>query len=466
MADLVNFLHSAHVSKIVDNSKNVTPGSLFVAIPGIKSDGHDYIQDAIKSGAVAIVGERDLDLSVPYLKVENSRQTLSLLASEFYGNPSKKMKMIGVTGTDGKTTTANLIYEILNASRKKAGLISTVSAKVGGKELDTGFHVTNPEPVELQKFLSLMVENGCEYCVLEVTSHGLDQDRVYGINFEVSVLTNITNEHLDYHKTFENYLMAKSKLFLNSKISILNKDDSSFSEMNKLLDGKTQIKEYSKTSIPKDLIDDVNRRFHETYNVSNCSAAISVAMEFGVESQDIISAIKSFKGVAGRMEEIKNDRGIKIIVDFAHTPNSLENVLLALKTQKQNGAKLISVFGCAGERDSRKRFTMGEISVSISDFVVFTAEDPRNEDVKLIIDEMEKGAKKSGATINNNYFVIPERGEAISYAINTLAKAGDIVVITGKGHEKSMAYNGVEYPWSDQEAVFYALKNEVKRILR
>ena len=466
MADLVNFLHSAHVSKIVDNSKNVTPGSLFVAIPGIKSDGHDYIQDAIKSGAVAIVGERDLDLSVPYLKVENSRQALSLLASEFYGNPSKKMKMIGVTGTDGKTTTANLIYEILNASRKKAGLISTVSAKVGGKELDTGFHVTNPEPVELQKFLSLMVENGCEYCVLEVTSHGLDQDRVYGINFEVSVLTNITNEHLDYHKTFENYLMAKSKLFLNSKISILNKDDSSFSEMNKLLDGKTQIKEYSKTSIPKDLIDDVNRRFHETYNVSNCSAAISVAMEFGVESQDIINAIKSFKGVAGRMEEIKNDRGIKIIVDFAHTPNSLENVLLALKTQKQNGAKLISVFGCAGERDSRKRFTMGEISVSISDFVVFTAEDPRNEDVKSIIEEMEKGAKKSGAKINNNYFVIPERGEAISYAINTLAKAGDIVVITGKGHEKSMAYNGVEYPWSDQEAVSYALRNEVKKILR
>lgn len=467
MSDLSTFLNSVPVKNIVDDSRKVTKGSLFVAIRGLTVDGHKYIEQAIEKGAVAVIGENDIDnLPVPYLRVQDARKSLSEVASEFYKNPSQKLKMIGVTGTDGKTTTANLIYEILKGAGKKVGLISTVSAKIGEEEFDTGFHVTNPEPVELQKFLALMVEYSCEYCVLEVTSHGLDQGRVEGINFEVSVLTNVTNEHLDYHKTYENYIKTKSKLFLNSKVSILNRDDNSFAKMKSLISDKTEIKDYSKQDLADEIKIAVEERFNEKYNQENSAGAISVVREFGVDDNSIIQSIKSFKGVLGRMQEIPNDRNIKIIVDFAHTPNSLENILFTLKSQLKNSSKLISVFGCAGERDSTKREPMGEIATKIADVSIFTAEDPRSEDVNDIINQMEIGAIKNGAKINENYFKIPERGEAIDFAINKVASEGDIVVISGKGHEKSMAYDGVEYLWSDQDVVAGVLNGEVREIKR
>lgn len=442
------------VSSITDNSKEVEKGSLFVAIKGGHLDGHDFIAEAVFRGAVVVVGEKEPDNkildSVTYVKVADTRQMLSFIASAWYGNPSEKLKIIGVTGTDGKTTTANLIYWILKTAGKKVGLISTVSAKIGEKEYDTGFHVTNPEPIPLQKFLRLMVDKDCQWVVLEVTSHGLDQKRVAGIKFEVGVLTNITHEHLDYHKSLQNYIKAKSKLFTSSKVSVLNKDDDSFERVIKVINGSSKIVPYGYLSLKGKVKGAVQARFPEEYNQVNAAAAVTVAKILGIDEKYIVQSIKVFPRVPGRMEEIKNDKEIRIIIDFAHTPNALNQVLSTLKKQKSAGSRLIAVFGCAGERDTAKRPMMGEISARLADFSVFTAEDPRSEDASKIISQMTDGVKRvKGA----KFYKIPERGEAISFAIQKIAEKGDIVVICGKGHEKSMAYGKREYPWSDHEAV-------------
>lgn len=443
---------------ITDDSRKVVKGGTFVAIKGVHSDGNNFIPQAIKNGAAVIVSEEPsnkvLSGNVKYLKVKNARQTFADLVAKEFGNPSKKLKIIGVTGTDGKTTTANIIYWILKTAGKKVGLISTVSAKIGNKEYNTGFHVTNPEPLVLHRFLRKMVDCGCEYAVLEVTSHGLDQERVFGINFEISVLTNITHEHIDYHKTFEAYMKAKAKLFNNSKVAILNKDDKSYKNFLSFIKTSNKIL-YGKDTLGDNLKREVENRFEEEYNFYNATAAISVAKLLKISEAKILEGIGSFPGVEGRMQEIKNKTGIKIYIDFAHTPNSLLNVLKSLRTKK-NG-KLIVVYGCAGERDIKKRKIMPKISIKNADISVFTAEDPRSENVEDILDIMVRAAYKSGGNEGENFYRIPERGEAISFAINKIANKGDTVVICGKGHEKSMAYNGVELPWSDQDAVLASI---------
>jgi len=468
---LVDILKDFQVSGISDDSRKVKKGYLFVAIKGETVNGHNFINEAIKKGAVCVVGEADLKIKgATYIKVADSRAALSLLAQAWYGNPSRKLKVIGVTGTDGKTTTANIIYWILKKAGYKVGLISSVSAKIGDKEYDTGFHVTNPEPLPLQKFLKKMVDLKSEYAVLEVTSHGLDQKRVFGMDFEISVLTNITHEHLDYHKTFDAYLKTKIKLFANSKIAALNKEDSSYNTVRKLLPNSVKVIPYGLDSLAGDVRNAVLTRFPEKYNQLNSSAAITAAKLVGVNEEQLIQSIKSFPQVPGRMEKIPNTKGIGIYVDFAHTPNALASVLASLKNSTKG--KLIAVFGCAGERDSKKRPMMAEISTRLADVSIFTAEDPRSEDINKIIVQMVKGvvsykAKEIGTNnLHDIYHVsgkhclirIPERGEAIFYAINKVAKIGDTVVICGKGHEKSMAYDHTEYPWSDYEAVKMALK--------
>lgn len=465
MIKSMKLLDDVEVTGIYDDSRKVNKGSAFVAIKGLNSDGHEYISNAIKNGASVVVGEKDIakDLlsGVKYIKVSDSRKTLAKLASEWYGNPAEKLKIIGVTGTDGKTTTSNILYWILKSANKKVGLISTVSAKIGEEEYDTGFHVTNPEPMALHEFLSKMVEKGCEYVVLEVTSHGLDQQRVYGIKFDVSVLTNITHEHIDYHKTFENYAKAKATLFNNSKLAIINSE--SRDNIEKFIEPQVNKIYYDDKTLNGIVLDSVRTKFKEKYNLLNCAAATLVARKFDISDEDISDGIKNFPGVIGRMQEIKNEKGIRIIVDFAHTPNALENVLNALNNDKPKKSKLISVFGCAGERDVKKRRMMAEISAKNADISIFTAEDPRSENVNEIIAEMVKGSDNiKGAKV----YEIPERGEAIYYAINKFAKSGDIVAICGKGHEKSMGYDGVEYPWSDEEAVNEALLGKVKVINR
>ncbi|MBI2066262.1 UDP-N-acetylmuramate--L-alanine ligase [Candidatus Woesebacteria bacterium] len=403
---------------ITDDSRKVKEGYLFVAVKGETSDGHDFIHQAIQNGAKIVVGERDIKVprDIQYVKVPDSREALGALISNFYGNPSKKLKVIGVTGTKGKTTTAHLIYHILDKAGEKAGLISSVMAKIGEREIDTGFHVTTPDVISLHQFLKEMVDSGCKYAVLEVSSHGITQKRIAGINFDIAVLTNIAPEHLDYHKTFSEY--KKTKLaFVNS--------------------AREKVVSPEKTTI---------NIFPGEFNNINAQTAVNVAKLLGIGEDKALEALHSFKLPQGRMEEIKTGKGFRVFIDFAHTPDSLEAALTYLRSITKG--KLISVFGCAGERDPGKRQKMGEISSKLADLSVFTAEDPRNENVYDILNSMKEKAK--------NYELVPERGEAIAYALSH-AQPGDIIGIFGKGHEKSMSYRGVEHPWSDKEAVINAL---------
>lgn len=343
----------------------------------------------------------------------------------YYGYPAKNLVVIGVTGTDGKTTTCHLIYEILKASGLKVALVSTVAAYIGDEEIDTGFHVTTANAKVLQPLLKKIVEKKFTHVVLEVTSHGLDQNRVVGCNFYTGVITNITHEHLDYHGTFEKYKAAKMKLLKMSRFPIY---------------------EYSKSKLKIN-----NTHLIGDYNLYNLGAATAVAKLFGVEKYVPLVA-RSFSGVPGRMEEVKNNLGIKIIVDFAHTPNALKSVLSTLSNQLTNNHKLILVFGCAGLRDHTKRPLMGEIAVKYADKVIITAEDPRTEKLDDIFSQTTSKIQDLTSKILRE----DDRGKAIALAIKS-AQKGDIVVITGKGHEKSMCFGKTEYPWSDKEAVIKSL---------
>ncbi len=407
---------------IADDSREVREGFIFVAIQGETVDGHDYIEKAISKGAKTVVGERDFDppTGVVYMKVSDSRDALGRLASEFFGNPSQKLKVIGVTGTKGKTTTSHIVYHMLTGLGKKSGLISSIMAKIGDKEVDTGFHVTSPSVIELHRFLKKMVDSGCEYAVVEVSSHGIAQKRIAGANFEVGVLTNIAPEHLDYHKTFSGYKKTKMSFINSAKYKVIAPVDTKINS----LPGK--------------------------FNNLNIEAALDTIQVLGFDKKLALSSLSSFDLPLGRLQEIENDIGIEIYVDFAHTPESLEAVLTYLKTTT-NG-KLISVFGCAGERDKSKRFKMGAVSAKIADFSIFTAEDPRSEDIFAILSRMSKGARSTGETEDKDYICIPERGEAVAYALSHAGK-GDVVAFLGKGHERSMAYKGFEHPWSDQDAI-------------
>lgn len=377
------------------------------------------------------------------------------------GRPAKRLKVIGVTGTDGKTTTCHLIYEILLAAGKKVALVSTVAAYIGNEELDTGFHVTNLDPKVLQELLRKIADKGFEYLVLEVTSHGLDQNRLVGINFKVGVITNITHEHLDYHKSFERYRETKAKLVLRAQYSVLNKNDPSTEWIKARCDGK--VIEFGKYD------GEVGNVLDSGYNRQNLAAAAAVAKILGVEEMVPLVA-QSFSGVPGRMEEIKLGQKFRAIVDFAHTPNALENVLRELRTQldkrpssakaSAGKQKLIVVFGCASQRDVTKRPIMGEIATRLADKVIITAEDPRTESLDEIYNQITSPltplltsgeGKRRGEVFRED-----DRQKAITMAVK-MARPGDIVVATGKGHEKSMCFGTIEYPWSDREAMEKAI---------
>lgn len=374
-----------------------------------------------------------------------------ILANLLYGFPSRSLNVIAVTGTDGKTTTSTLIYHILKTAGKKVALISTVAAYIGDEEIDTGFHVTSPEEFALQKLLRRIADEGFEYVVLEATSHGIYQHRLFGITPTVSVLTNITHEHLDYHKTYENYLVVKTSLLARSKMAVINAEDVSYGKVRSLLSvSQTVVVPYTRGIFPKKLEETVKKRFPEAYNRMNAAAAYVAACELSVKEGIIAKAVSSFPQIPGRMENIPNSRGITVVVDFAHTPNALKEALTALKRAKKPTQKLIAVFGAAGLRDSSKRSEMGEVSARLADEVVLTAEDPRTEDVNVIIRQIKEG-------IGGNYghvHEIADRKKAIEFALKTLAKHGDIVGVFGKGHEKSINLDGKrELPWSDQETV-------------
>lgn len=474
------------IHQVTGDSRKVIPGALFVACSGEAVDGHDYINKAIDKGAVAIVGEKNLPgIGAPYLRVENSRQALAILSAAFFDNPARKMRMIGITGTDGKTTTANLLFQILKTAGYKTGLISTVNAVIGDEVLDTGFHVTTPDAPDVQRYLAEMFEAGITHVVLETTSHGWAQFRVDACEFDIGIITNITHEHLDHHGSFEKYRGAKSRLFLslaetqkkiigNIKLAVLNLDDPSYEFLKEL--SKVHVISYStreKTDIYANHIDLTSNglRFEANlldkesvqiktnlvgeFNVSNCLAAFSAAViGLGIDPQLAAKGIAEMTGVPGRMERIELGQKFIAMIDFAHTPNALK---VALQTARDmTKGKLIAVFGSAGLRDREKRRLMAETSISQADFSIFTAEDPRTESLIQILDEMNIGAKGMNGILGENYWLIPDRGEAIRKGIR-MANEGDLVICCGKGHEQSMCFGTLEYAWDDRIALKAAL---------
>lgn len=372
---------------------------------------------------------------------------LAVLANIVYGFPARELKVIGVTGTDGKTTTANMIYQVLKAAGKKVSMVSTVNAVIAGKEYDTGFHVTSPSSFMIQKFAKMAREMD-EFLILEVTSHALDQYRFWGIKFDIGVITNVTHEHLDYHKTFENYLGTKLKLIKEAGTAVVNRAVKEFRVFRDFR-GKVVTFGLNKGDFNQKEVK-LNLKIPGNYNIENALSVLAAAFVLKINKTIALRALENFTGVKGRMEEVKNTKGFKVIVDFAHTPNALE---VALKTlRKETKDRLIAVFGSAGKRDTEKRRLMGEVAGKLADIIVVTAEDPRGE-LERINRQITEGAKKAGAREGINYFVIGDRKKAIEFAL-TNAKRGDIVGVFGKGHEGSMNLDGKkEIPWSDREVV-------------
>lgn len=470
---------------IVSDSRKVKEGYLFVACSGDQFDGHDFIQQAIQAGAAAVIGTRQLQLEqVPYIQVEDSRKKFAHLAAAFYDFPARKMAVIGVTGTDGKTTTSNLIYHILNTAGVPAGMISTVNAVIGSQSIDTGFHVTTPDAVDVQRYLSLMHESGLTHAILETTSHGLAQYRVEACGFDIGVVTNVTHEHLDYHGNYQNYLAAKGRMFsmLGKEASknlsvepraVLNFDDQSFEYLSAIspvpqisygLDKKAdyhadhvQAKRDSTefVAVHRNGKLKIYSPLTGNYNVSNCLAALAVCIDcLGIDAEIAAQAIRTFPGVPGRMERIDLGQQFNAIVDFAHTPNGLKRVLEAARDF--TSGRIIAIFGSAGLRDREKRRMMAEISVQLADLTILTAEDPRTESLGNILEEMAEGAEAVGGKEGVDFIRIPDRGNAIRYALKQ-AQPEDSVLACGKGHEQSMCFGSVEYAWDDRTAMRAAL---------
>lgn len=382
---------------------------------------------------------------------------VGLMANLVYGFPSRKIKVIGVTGTDGKTTTVNMIYQVLRDAGLKVSMVSTINAVIGNQSYDTGFHVTSPHSFNVQEYIKKAVQDGSEYIVLEVTSHALDQHRFIGVSFYVGVITNVTHEHLDYHKTFQNYLKTKAKLIKSVRFAVLNADDPNFDYLTKQTSGQVISVSLRKSTDLNLKKLPLKLKIPGEYNLSNAEQAAAVGQVLGVKKEQIIKSLQNFTALSGRMEEIKNQRGVKIVVDFAHTPNALENALKTLRTESRG--RLIAVFGAAAQRDLEKRPMMGKISAQLADITILTDEDPRFEDRNKIISEIAAGVLEAGAIENQTLFRVPDRTKAIGLAIK-IAKRGDTVGIFGKGHEKSMNYKGIEKKWSDKEAVLKVLNSQ------
>lgn len=376
----------------------------------------------------------------------------AFFANIYYRFPSKNLKVIGVTGTDGKTTTVHLIYHILKTAGKKVSMISTVYAKIGNQEFDTGLHTTTPSSFVIQKFLRQAADSCNEYFVLETTSHALDQYRVWGVKYFLGVLTNVTHEHLDYHYTYENYLKTKIKLLKMAKIRIVNEEDSSYQFIKKI---NLEIIPYNSKLKILDKFKNLS-----SFNKQNFAAAYTVGRILGISEKQITEAMKSFQFPPGRMEMVFDGK-FKVIIDFAHTPNAFKMILPEIKKKylSKNQGRLIHVFGCAGERDYKKRPLMGEISAQYADIIILTEEDYRTEDVEKIIKQIEAGIKKikKKATDLKIYQII-DRKKAIEKAIE-IAKPNDVIVLTGKAHEKSLCRGKIEYPWDE----FLAVKNVLKK---
>lgn len=448
------------VNSVVDDSRCAKNGALFVAVTGENFDGHDFIHDAIKFGAKAVIGEKSLHFTndITYIRVKNSRKALAKSSAWFYGFPADKLKLIGVTGTSGKTTTTYLIRAMLNEVGARSGLIGTIANVINDKQLPTSF--TTPGALELNQLFLQMLEHNVDYVVMEVSSHSLKLHRVEGLQFQVGVFTNLTRDHLDFHKSFEDYFSSKQKLFQQSKRAVINIDDDSGK---KLLDAinvpaltfgiensadliAQNVRQSSKgvfyDLIYKDKKYSVSYGVPGLFSVYNSLAALAAGISLGFAMDSLIKALQNVEGVPGRFELIKNDRGIIVIVDYAHKPDGLKNVLYTMREFSKG--RIITVFGCGGDRDRGKRPIMGKISTELSDFTIITSDNPRGEDPEAIIRDIEKGA------VGKNYMKIPDRQEAIKAALS-IAKKGDAVLIAGKGHETYQIIGDKKIHFDDRE---------------
>ena len=484
------------VQGLACDSRMVSPGDLFVAYRGVDADGHQYIPQAIEAGAVVLVLEDERYLTSPggeswpisALLVSDGREALAHLAAAWHEFPSRKVRLIGVTGTDGKTTTVNLIWSVLRAAGYGAGLISSVNAVIGGEQYDTGLHTTTPDALEVQGYLAQMVQAGAEYAVLETTSHGLAQHRVTACEFDVAAVTNITHEHLDFHGSFEEYRQAKATLFRGlatsfrkpgvPKVAVLNADDpSSFPYLRDVaadvqltygIDSPADVRAMNIelsgagtqfTAVTSQGEFPVETRLPGTFNVYNALAAIAVALSQGIALEDIRAGIGAVERVIGRMEPLDLGQPFQAVIDFAHTPNSLRSALETARGMARG--RVIVVFGSAGLRDREKRPLMGAIAGELADRIVITAEDPRTEVLGEILGQIAAGCEMAGRQEGLEYWLVADRGEAIQFAVD-MAEDGDLVLVTGKGHEKSMCFGTTEYPWSDHDAVRKALQKRLE----
>lgn len=466
----VSPLQDVEIENVTDKLSEVKNNTLFVCIDGDSFDGNEFVHDAVLKGATAVVSEKQTNADIS-IKVSSARKALSVIASNFYGNPAKKLKIIGITGTNGKTTTAFLVRHILEYSGKKCGLTGTVEKFTGEKSVSST--LTTPEPAELQRFLCEMAENGCEYCVSEVSSQALTQSRVEGIKFCASAITNITPEHLNYHFNMENYISAKLLLFENSDLSVINIDDKNVRANKHRINCRqitVSLKDRNADYFAQNIVstaqgvefellkDKIYKAFLPLpgiYNVYNALCAVGICVNLGIDTQKCIDALKTFNGVEGRCEKVPTNRDFTVIIDYAHTPDGFQNVLASAREFTEK--RIITVFGCGGDRDKSKRAVMGKIAGELSDIVIVTDDNPRTESPVRIICDILDGI--SGAKCH--YAVVSDRKEAIGLALK-IAEKGDTVLLLGKGHEKYQITANGKIPFDEKEIIDEFLKQDEK----
>ncbi|MDK2770930.1 MAG: UDP-N-acetylmuramoyl-L-alanyl-D-glutamate--2,6-diaminopimelate ligase [Flavobacterium sp.] len=455
------------VNKIEFDSRKVELNDIFVAIRGTLSDGHDFIEKAVNQGAVAIVCEEfpsKIVNGVTYVKVENSNEALAHLANNFYNNPSSKLRLVGVTGTNGKTTIASLLYQMFKKAGYKVGLLSTVKIMVDETEYKATH--TTPDSLTINHFLNEMIEVGCEFCFMEVSSHGIHQKRTEGLHFEGGIFTNLSHDHLDYHKTFAEYRDVKKSYFDNlpkTAFAITNVDDKNGSVMlqntkakkityaiKSYADYKAQVLENQFTGLLLKINNnEVWTKLIGSFNAYNLLAIYATAVELGIEQNEALRLLSELESVSGRFQYFISSGKITAIVDYAHTPDALENVLNTINNIRTKNEELITVVGCGGDRDKTKRPIMAQIASELSTKAIFTSDNPRTEDPQVIIEEMEKGveAQNFKKTVS-----ILDRKQAIKTACQ-LAQPNDIILIAGKGHETYQEINGVRHDFDDLKIV-------------
>lgn len=455
------------ITDVCFDSRKVREGSLFVALRGTQSDGHDFLDQVIQQGAVAIVCEKlpaDRRDDITYVKVSDSAKALGQIAANYFDSPSEKIKLIGITGTNGKTTTATLLFQLFRSLGYSVGLLSTVKNQINDQVIPATH--TTPDPLQMNALLSAMIDEGCSFCFMEVSSHAIVQKRIYGLHFAAGVFTNITHDHLDYHKTFDEYLKAKKTFFdqlPSDAFALTNLDDKNGSVMiqntkarkysyglQSMTDYKCRLIENSFTGLLLNIDgQEVHCRLVGSFNAYNLTSAYATAILLGEEKLKVLTVLSTLSPVEGRFDFVTSNQKVVGVVDYAHTPDALQNVLRTIHDVSSGKGRVITIVGCGGDRDTSKRPMMAKIACELSDRVILTSDNPRSEDPQEIISQMEKGIPP---TETRKTLSIIDRKEAIKTAV-ALAQPGDIILIAGKGHEKYQEVKGRRSPFDDKQVL-------------